>query len=57
MILADIAAGEVDAADLLFLVAVILFAVGAVLAAVARSVQPAIIASGLCAVALALLLL
>ena len=54
---ADIASGEVDAADVLFLVAVILFAIAAVLRAMARSVDSAIVAAGLTAVALGWLLL
>jgi len=46
MMLATIVAGKVDAADVFFLIAVILFAVVAVIRAVARSVDGVLFAAG-----------
>lgn len=55
--IADIASGETDIADILFLIAVILFAIGAVLAFQAKALWAALVACGLTATALAWLLL
>ena len=57
MMLADIASGEVDLADILFLIAAILFGVSTVIRIMARSVDAALVAAGLVATALALLVL
>lgn len=55
--LATIIDGEVDAADVLFLIAVILFAVGAVLAGMRRAVEQVLLFAGLAVTALAWLVL
>jgi hypothetical protein len=55
--LATIIDGELDWADLLFLVAFILFVVVGVIYAVGRSVEGALTSAGLACVALALLVL
>jgi len=57
MMLADIASGEVDTADVLFLIAFILFVISAVMAAMARSIDQVILRAGFACVALAWLLL
>jgi hypothetical protein len=57
MMLADIASGEVDWADILFLVAVILFIVGAVLTFQAQALWATLVSVGLACVALAWMLL
>jgi hypothetical protein len=54
---ADIAQGNTGAADVLFLVAVILFAVSAALAWSARALWPVLCALGLACAALGLLVL
>jgi hypothetical protein len=56
-ILADIAHGQTNWADIFFLVAVILFAIGAVLAFITRTFYATLVAAGLAFTALALLLL
>lgn len=56
-ILADIESGNTDLADILFLVAVVLFVIGAVLAFQAKAVWATLVAAGLAATALALLVL
>lgn len=55
--LADIAHGEVNAADIMFLIAVILFVVAVVIRVMARTFDSAIVAAGLAFVALGWLLL
>jgi hypothetical protein len=55
--LADIASGEVDWADVLFLVAFILFVIVTIMAVMRRAFEPALLAAGLACVALAWLLL
>lgn len=55
--LATIIDGELDLADVLYLVAVILFAVGAVLAVMRRTVDQVLLFAGLTFVALAFLVL
>lgn len=56
--LADIAHGHVDVADVLLLIAAIVFAVAAVLPVLRRStLEVVLIPAGLCLTALALLLL
>ena len=55
--IADIASGNTDAADLLLLVAVVLFVVTAVLAWSARALWSVTLAVGLACVALGLLVL
>ena len=57
VVLADIASGEVDWADVLFLVGFILFLVATVIAVIGRVFETALIAGGLAAVSLAWLLL
>ena len=57
MMLADIASGEADTADILFLVAFILFVITAVMAAMARSIDQVILRAGFACVALAWLVL
>ena len=51
MILADIAHGHVDAADVLFLLAVILFLIGAFIAYTAKALWATVVCVGLAAVA------
>jgi hypothetical protein len=55
--LADIASGEVDTADVLFLIAFILFVIAAVMAAMVKSIDQVIMRAGFACVALAWLLL
>lgn len=57
MTIATIIDGELDLADVLLLVAVILFAIGAVLAGMRRAVEPLLELAGLAFLALALLVL
>jgi len=57
MVLADIASGELDTADLAFLVAVIVAVVAAVLMIMARSIPAALSVIALALVAFGLLLL
>jgi len=60
VIFADIASGEVDAADVLFLIAAIVFGLTAVLyfvAGIAPEVRAAALAAGLCLVSVAWLIL
>jgi len=57
MMLADIASGEVDTADVLFLIAFILFVIATVMAAMAKAVDSVIVRAGFACVALAWLLL
>ena len=57
MIIADIASGEVDWADVLFLVAFILFVIVTVMRVMARAFDGALVAAGLACLALAWLLL
>lgn len=56
-ILADIAQGKTGAADLFFLIAAILFGIGAVVAYSVKTFYATLIAAGLCLTAIALLLL
>lgn len=56
-VVADIASGEVDIADILFLVAVILFVIGGVIAIQVKTLYAALVAFGLACMALAWLLL
>lgn len=56
-LLAEIAKGERDAADIFFLIAVIVFAIAAIWHFVLRAFDTALIATGLTAVALGWLLL
>ena len=56
-ILADIASGETDWADIFFLVAVILFTIGAILALQVKTWYATLIAAGLAFVSLGFLLL
>jgi hypothetical protein len=55
--LAEIAKGEVDLADVLFLIAVILFVIAAVMRFAARAWDSALVATGLAAAAFGWLLL
>lgn len=55
--IADIASGETDFADILFLVAVIVFVVGAVLAYTTKALWAVLVSVGLAAVSLAWLVL
>jgi len=55
--IADIASGEVDIADVLFLVAFILFVIAAVMAAMARSIDSVIVRAGFACLALGWLVL
>jgi len=55
--LATIVHGEKDWADVMFLVAVILFAIATVIHLAARAIESALVPAGLCAMAFALLLL
>lgn len=57
MMLADIASGEVDTADVLFLIAFILFVIATVMAAMAKAVDSVIVRAGFACIALAWLLL
>jgi hypothetical protein len=57
MILADIAHGEVDWADVFFLIAVVLFVAGAIVAVMVKTFYAAVVAAGLAFVALGLLVL
>jgi hypothetical protein len=57
MILADIASGEVDWADIFFLIAVILFVIGGALAYQAKALWATIVSVGLAFVALGWLVL
>lgn len=56
-ILADISQGKTGAADLFFLIAAILFGIGAVVAYSVKTFYATLIAAGLCLTAIALLLL
>lgn len=56
-ILADVAHGKTGAADIFFLVAAILFGLGAVIAYTVKTFYATLIAAGLCLTAIALLLL
>ena len=55
--LADIASGEVDLADILFLIAFILFVLGTILAIMRKGFESALVWAGLACVALGWLLL
>ena len=55
--IADIESGNVDLADILFLVAVVLFVVGGVMAFKVEAVWATVISAGLACVALAWLVL
>jgi hypothetical protein len=55
--IADIATGETDWADIFFLIALILFAVGAVLAFQAKALWASVVSLGLVAVSLGWLVL
>jgi len=56
-LIATVVQGERDWSDIVMLVAVILFAIVTVIHLAARAVESALVSGGLCAVALALLLL
>jgi hypothetical protein len=55
--LADIASGEVDLADILFLIGFVLFVLGAIMAFMRRAFEPALVYAGLGCIALGWLLL
>ena len=55
--IADIESGNVDLADILFLVAVVLFVVGAVVAYLAKTLWATVVSAGLACAALAWLVL
>jgi hypothetical protein len=55
--LADIESGNVDLADVLFLIAVVLFVVGGVVAFMAKTLWATVIAAGLACVSLGWLVL
>ena len=57
MLLADIESGNVDLADILFLVAVVLFVVAAVIAYKAQAVWATVVCAGLACVSLGWLVL
>ena len=55
--LAAIASGHADAADLLFLIAAVLFGVAAIIAIARSAAESALVPAGLCLVAVSWLLL
>jgi hypothetical protein len=57
MVLADIESGNTDLADILFLVAVVLFVVGGVVAFQTKAIWATLVAAGLACTALAWLVL
>lgn len=57
MILADIATGNTNWADVFFLIAVVLFVAGAVVAVMVRTFYAAVVAAGLAFTALGFLVL